>query len=164
MGERYFCNLAHTGREKRHKACLAMVTRTPLRPSGSRDSFIARMVTETTPVKLEQMSPLSTSSTPIRRSTRSMTTLKSSSNLISDEIKLEVPPSPSPGKKAKIEHPSTPFSASNPDRPSTPRSSSKKAMPILALDKPHPAPARWEEQYRLIEKMRKGIIAPVDDM
>jgi endonuclease-3 len=37
-------------------------------------------------------------------------------------------------------------------------------MPLPKLEKPHPAPARWEEQYRLIERMRKGIVAPVDDM
>lgn len=49
------------------------------------------------------------------------------------------------------------------DRLPTPRSSSKK-MPQLALDKPHKEPDRWREQYRLIEHMRKGIIAPVDDM
>jgi endonuclease-3 len=47
--------------------------------------------------------------------------------------------------------------------PKTPKSS-KKPFPQVALEKPHPAPARWEEQYRLIERMRKGIIAPVDDM
>jgi hypothetical protein len=34
----------------------------------------------------------------------------------------------------------------------------------MSLAKPHPAPARWEEQYRLIEQMRMGIVAPVDDM
>lgn len=45
----------------------------------------------------------------------------------------------------------------------TPRSSSKK-MPQLALDKPHKEPDRWKEQYRLIEYMRKGIVAPVDNM
>lgn len=45
----------------------------------------------------------------------------------------------------------------------TPRSSSKK-LPQLALDKPHKEPERWREQYRLIERMRRGIVAPVDDM
>ncbi|WWC60036.1 uncharacterized protein I303_102599 [Kwoniella dejecticola CBS 10117] len=48
--------------------------------------------------------------------------------------------------------------------PKTPKSASKKPFPKLSLDKPHPAPPRWEEQYRLIEHMRKGIIAPVDNM
>jgi endonuclease-3 len=47
---------------------------------------------------------------------------------------------------------------------STPKTTPKKALPLLALEKPHPEPAKWREQYRLIEHMRKGIIAPVDDM
>ena len=37
-------------------------------------------------------------------------------------------------------------------------------MPQLALEKPHPEPPKWREQYGLIERMRKGIVAPVDDM
>jgi endonuclease-3 len=45
----------------------------------------------------------------------------------------------------------------------TPKSSAKK-LPQLALENPHKAPEKWEEQYRLIEKMRRGIVAPVDDM
>ncbi|WVO17159.1 hypothetical protein L204_104851 [Cryptococcus depauperatus] len=47
--------------------------------------------------------------------------------------------------------------------PPTPKSA-KKPIPLSALSKPHPAPANWEEQYRLIEQMRRGIVAPVDDM
>lgn len=47
---------------------------------------------------------------------------------------------------------------------STPKTTPKKALPLLALEKPHPEPAKWREQYRLIEHMRKGIIAPVDDV
>jgi endonuclease-3 len=39
-----------------------------------------------------------------------------------------------------------------------------KPLPQLVLDKPHPEPPRWREQHRLIERMRKGIVAPVDDM
>jgi hypothetical protein len=39
-----------------------------------------------------------------------------------------------------------------------------KVLPQVKLDKPHPAPLKWREQYALIERMRKGIIAPVDDM
>lgn len=51
-------------------------------------------------------------------------------------------------------------------KPATTPSSAKKSKPFpqLALDKPHPEPARWREQYRLIERMRRGIVAPVDDM
>lgn len=41
----------------------------------------------------------------------------------------------------------------------------RKAKPIqLALDKPHPAPPRWEEAYSLIKAQRATIVAPVDTM
>ncbi|EIW66237.1 hypothetical protein TREMEDRAFT_23302, partial [Tremella mesenterica DSM 1558] len=33
-----------------------------------------------------------------------------------------------------------------------------------ALEKPHPAPPKWKEQYDLIKRMREGIVAPVDEM
>ena len=46
----------------------------------------------------------------------------------------------------------------------TPKSSTKKPLPLVALDKPHPAPPRWERQYALIKRMRDGILAPVDTM
>ncbi|OCF34089.1 endonuclease III [Kwoniella heveanensis BCC8398] len=85
------------------------------------------------------------------------------------------PTTPSPRKKPRLDitpiavkrengiaGPSTPSGSAA--SPRTPKSASKKPFPQLALDKPHPAPARWEEQYRLIERMRKGIIAPVDNM
>lgn len=49
----------------------------------------------------------------------------------------------------------------------SPRSKSgtpKGKLPLAAREKAHPAPARWYEQYQLIERMRAGISAPVDTM
>lgn len=69
-------------------------------------------------------------------------------------------PATPPRKRVKVE---LDGGNTTPGTPKTPRSA-KKPMPILALDKPHPEPARWKEQYALIEHMRKGIIAPVDTM
>ena len=89
----------------------------------------------------------------LRRSTRSSTTLDLSSDAY-------IPSTPR--KKPKSSPPPEPITPP-PRPPITPQSSSKK-LPQLALDRPHPAPSRWQEQYRLIERMRAGIIAPVDDM
>jgi hypothetical protein len=50
------------------------------------------------------------------------------------------------------------------DKPVKKKTPSKKPVIQLALDKPHPAPKNWERQYELIERMRKRIVAPVDDM
>lgn len=44
------------------------------------------------------------------------------------------------------------------------KSPAKKPLLQVALAKPHSAPAKWEEQYHLIEKMRRGFVAPVDEM
>ena len=85
----------------------------------------------------------------------------SSKRRVKDELRT-----PSSTKRArtkvKAEPPSTPPPAG--DEPVAPESSSQKALPLLALGKPHPEPPKWREQYRLIERMRKGIVAPVDDM
>jgi endonuclease-3 len=77
-------------------------------------------------------------------------------------------PATAPRKRVKREtikeEPLTPLrSVQDTTKKSTPKSS-KKPVIQLALDKPHPAPPKWEEQYRLIKKMREGIIAPVDNM
>lgn len=103
--------------------------------------------------------------TTLRRSTRSSTSLALhlSSYAYSPVNGTTSAPATPPRKRIKVEpKPSTPLARTSEGAP-TPRSSSKK-MPVLALDKPHKEPERWREQYRLIEKMRRGIIAPVDDM
>lgn len=77
------------------------------------------------------------------------------------------PTSTPPRKRVKRENdpPATPGNDGKPKPAATPQSGKKaKPFPQLALDKPHPEPPRWREQYRLIERMRKGIVAPVDDM
>lgn len=102
------------------------------------------------------------SSTSGRRRSARVQTLDLSSYAYTPDVPV------TPRKRAKIEPVDledavqTP-SSTRPNMPPTPRSSSKK-MPQLALDKPHKEPDRWREQYRLIEHMRKGIVAPVDDM
>lgn len=56
--------------------------------------------------------------------------------------------------------PSTPRKAK-----ATPKSKSgTPKMPMAKREKAHPEPARWYEQYQLIERMRAGINAPVDTM
>ncbi|WVQ75589.1 hypothetical protein IAR50_005217 [Cryptococcus sp. DSM 104548] len=78
------------------------------------------------------------------------------------------PSTPSPRKRPRLKsvktEPDVDRQASPIKAVATPRSTPKKPMPQTSLAKPHPAPAKWEEQYRLIEHMRRGIIAPVDDM
>ena len=112
-------------------------------------------------MKEETHSPSAASSSPftsLRRSTRSLTSSKSKVPDLSSSDVLETP-----SKKPKIKAPQTPISSAL-TVAITPKSSTKKPMPVLALEKPHPAPLKWEEQYRLIERMRNGLIAPVDDM
>ena len=144
---------------------LVNMSSTPLRSTRSAIDSRVTLITSTPPVKEEPSSPstnLSTPYTSLRRSTRSIVTPKSASS--DPAAPVQIPISPSARKKPKLEPPATPVSTSSPARPPRPKSSSKKPMPILTLEKPHPFPAKWKEQYRLIERMRKGIIAPVDDM
>ncbi|KAK4688175.1 endonuclease III, partial [Tremellales sp. Uapishka_1] len=115
-------------------------------------------VEEDCTVKAEPVSPSTTHS--LRRKTRSS----------DGAAKLDLsaytynPTTPSPRKKPKLE-PSTPVaSASDLDTKPKPKSASKKPVIQLALEKPHPAPPKWEAQYNLIKRMREGLIAPVDDM
>ncbi|KAK6907011.1 hypothetical protein I203_101000 [Kwoniella mangroviensis CBS 8507] len=140
---------------------------------------------------LTVIEPASNSTSPhftsLRRTTRSTTTSsgESSKRSILDIGKYQYVPSTPPRKRAKVEIKvedvedtiiaSTPKSN---DRsivkvetvdtkpsisPKTPKST-KKPLPQLSLTKPHPPPPLWEEQYRLIEEMRKNIVAPVDTM
>lgn len=115
--------------------------------------------------------------TSLRRSTRSSTTTQSTSTTNLNLSRYAYNPITPPRKRIKTEprHDhvemellvQTPMTKlkDDPDATATPtpRSSSKK-MPQLALEKPHKEPDRWREQYRLIEHMRKGIVAPVDNM
>lgn len=58
-------------------------------------------------------------------------------------------------------------SSSTPEPPKRKRStaSPRKPKPIpTALETPHPAPARWQETYNTIKRMRAQIVAPVDTM
>ncbi|RSH94217.1 DNA N-glycosylase and apurinic/apyrimidinic (AP) lyase [Saitozyma podzolica] len=156
----------------------------PLRSTRSlRDPRVTLITSDVTPVKVEPPSPSSASTyTSLRRATRSVVS-SSSSRPVDLGSYAYKPTTPSPRKRVKRESPAaadreddplvkleevplTPISQlaeAGPSRPLTPRSN-KKPMPQMALAKPHPAPARWEEQYRLIERMRRGIVAPVDDM
>ncbi|WRT65292.1 uncharacterized protein IL334_002235 [Kwoniella shivajii] len=118
-----------------------------------------------------------TSFTSLRRTTRSSVSTSSAGDpsipsiagkkTKFDASKYQYHPSTPPRKKLKVET-TTPISVKaenvTEESPRTPKSASKKSLPQLALAKPHPAPLQWEEQYKLIERMRKGIIAPVDDM
>jgi endonuclease-3 len=154
------------------------------RTTSTRNSRVTMITSRTPPpvVKPEPASPSNAISdledrptqvlTPsLRRSTRSTPLGKngdSSKTTLDVSSYAYAPVTPSPRKRAKIEHIDVKPELKTPvksERPilATPKSSTKK-LPQLALEKPHKAPDRWEEQYRLIERMRKGIIAPVDDM
>ena len=153
------------------------------RTKSARNSRVTLITTSTPPrdlVKPEPTSPLNAITdieasipTPtLRRSARSTPNAK---NGESSAAGLDVssysytPVTPSPRKRAKIElvdvKPDirTPIKSEKKPSIGTPKSSSKK-LPQLALEKPHKAPDRWEEQYRLIARMREGIYAPVDTM
>ncbi|GAA5978752.1 hypothetical protein JCM10908_004469 [Rhodotorula pacifica] len=54
-----------------------------------------------------------------------------------------------------------PTAKSSPTKAKSPRKPKKH---IEALEKPHPAPKRWEETYEVIRKQRETIFAPVDGM
>jgi len=153
------------------------------RTKSARNSRVTLITTSTPPrdlVKPEPTSPLNAITdieasipTPtLRRSARSTPNAK---NGESSAAGLDVssysytPVTPSPRKRAKIElvdvKPDirTPIKSEKKPSIGTPKSSAKK-LPQLALEKPHKAPDRWEEQYRLIARMREGINAPVDTM
>lgn len=116
--------------------------------------------------------------TPLRRSTRSVKAepvtppapgSSQSANKRSLTASLQKFAYDSPSKKVKLEANaeslrSPPLVAVELDEKPKRKTASKKPVIQLALDKPHPAPKNWERQYELIEKMRKGIVAPVDDM
>ncbi|ORX36218.1 DNA glycosylase [Kockovaella imperatae] len=117
-----------------------------------------------TPLDLSKYAFASSSSSPKRVKKESPMTPTSAKTASTSTADASSPSTPRSSKRARVKlEPMTP-ETSGIERPPTPKSSSKKPMPLLALDKPHPAPPKWEEQYRLIERMRKGIIAPVDDM
>jgi len=153
------------------------------RTTSTRNSRVTMITSRTPPpvVKPEPASPLNaisdledppTHASTLRRSTRSTPIGKngdSSKTTLDVSSYAYAPVTPSPRKRAKIEHVDvkpdikTPVKSENRPTMPTPKSSAKK-LPQLALEKPHKAPDKWEEQYRLIERMRKGIIAPVDNM
>jgi endonuclease-3 len=153
------------------------------RTKSSRNSRVTLITTGTPPrdlVKPEPASPLNAITdivafipTPtLRRSARSTPNGKngeSSATTLDVSSYSYAPVTPSPRKRAKLEHVDvkpdigTPIKSEKKPSIGTPKSSAKK-LPQLALEKPHKAPDRWEEQYRLIARMREGIVAPVDTM
>ncbi|WWD16910.1 hypothetical protein CI109_101342 [Kwoniella shandongensis] len=113
----------------------------------------------------------------LRRTTRRVAAptpvspIRGTTKLGIEKYRFGAPSTPSPRKKPRLdikaeaeEDVEDLVKVEDAATPKTPRSASKKPLPQVALAKPHPAPAKWEEQYRLIERMRKGIVAPVDDM
>ena len=154
-----------------------------LRSSRSTANPRVSLITDTstttsTPVKRE-LPPSPTSldhgCTSLRRTTRSTTKVTQVGNVTpkaeptSPSIPLDLSsyayPS-TPRKKSKMEPITltTPPNQSTSKTPATPKLTAKKPLPLLSLAKPHPEPARWREQYALIERMRSGISAPVDTM
>jgi len=153
------------------------------RTKSARNSRVTLITTSTPPrdlVKPEPTSPLNAiidieASIPtptLRRSARSTPNAKngeSSTATLDVSSYSYTPVTPSPRKRAKTElvdvkpDIKTPIKSEKKPSIGTPKSSAKK-LPQLALEKPHKAPDRWEEQYRLIARMREGINAPVDTM
>lgn len=117
-------------------------------------------------VKEELPSPKLTY-TSLRRSTRSSVTAEGSASPVRNS-KLNIAkyeykdPTPSSRKRQKIDDIVKEEEVETKTSPI--KSPAKKPLPQVALAKPHSAPAKWEEQYQLIEKMRRGFVAPVDEM
>ncbi|WVW79822.1 hypothetical protein I302_101792 [Kwoniella bestiolae CBS 10118] len=167
-------------------------TRSSLNPQPSSPAFEPRKE-EQEPLSTIQSASNSSSPyfTSLRRRTRSVVSVGETEAAKKSIIKLDIAkyqyvPSTPPRKKQKVDTPTevkledvedaagssgsnrkTPKSSckvkAEAGSPKTPRSA-KKSLPQLSLTKPHPAPPRWEEQYKLIEEMRKNIVAPVDNM
>ncbi|OXC68949.1 hypothetical protein AYX13_02560 [Cryptococcus neoformans] len=123
-------------------------------------------VIPTDAVKAEQPSSKLTY-TSLRRPTRSSATVEepappvknSKLDIAKYEYKDRIP---SPRKRPRINDVAKEEEVGTKTSPV--KSPAKKPLPQVSLAKPHAAPAKWEEQYRLIEKMRRGIVAPVDEM
>lgn len=62
------------------------------------------------------------------------------------------------------ELPNTETSSSSQPKSKTPKSPRKPRPIAQSLEKPHPAPPRWQETYDTIKSMRSRIVAPVDTM
>lgn len=129
--------------------------------------------------------PPSGAFTSLRRSTRSTTRDSEPASASSSSLGLSAYAyqAPNPRKRAKIEPKEEPLSpvkrgkgkakAEEDDVPlvkvskeetAAAKREKKQGQPLPARTKAHPEPARWYEQYQLIEKMRAGIDAPVDTM
>lgn len=123
-------------------------------------------VIPTDAVKAEQPSSKLTY-TSLRRPTRSSATVEepappvknSKLDIAKYEYKDRIP---SPRKRPRINDVAKEEEVGTKTSPV--KSPAKKPLPQVSLAKPHAAPAKWEEQYRLIERMRRGIVAPVDEM
>jgi len=80
------------------------------------------------------------------------------------------PKSRRPTRRVKVEHATDANVEDETTRPKRRTESSrtrapKKQKPVQqALDKPHPAPEHWKEQYDTIKSMRARLTAPVDTM
>ena len=72
-----------------------------------------------------------------------------------------------PTKRVKVEHATDANTEDDEKRRTKPSRSKapKKQKPIpQSLEKPHPAPEHWREQYDVIKSMRARLKAPVDTM
>ncbi|KAL1409571.1 alpha,alpha-trehalase nth1 [Vanrija albida] len=148
-----------------------------LRASRSKADSRVSLISEVKP------EPASGAFTSLRRSTRSTTREAEPASASSSKLGLSAYAytAPSPRKRAKIEPKDEPLSpvkhakakAEDEDEPlvkvakgevAAAKKEKKQGQPLPARSKAHPEPARWYEQYQLIEKMRAGIDAPVDTM
>lgn len=111
--------------------------------------------------------------TTLRRSTRSTTKVEADVKLLGREAsdaKLDLSsyayeiPRESPRKRVKLEPEDELREVEIKDEIKVERKSPKKTLPLAARAKAHAEPARWREQYALIERMRAGLNAPVDTM
>ena len=87
-----------------------------------------------------------------------------------EDSRVAAPKSRRPTKRVKVEHATDANVEDGATLPKRRTKSSrsgapKKHKPIpQSLDKPHPAPEHWEEQYGVINSMRARLKAPVDTM
>ena len=83
---------------------------------------------------------------------------------------VAVPKPRRPAKRVKVEHPADAKAEDEAALPKRRTESSrsktvKKQKPVQqSLEKPHPAPEHWKEQYDTIKSMRARLTAPVDTM
>ena len=84
-----------------------------------------------------------------------------------EDFRVTTRKSERPAKRVKVERmadASTEDEAKRRTKPSRSKAPKKQKLIPQSLEKPHPAPEHWREQYGVIKSMRARLKAPVDTM